>query len=466
MNQLLISNANIATSSEVFWGGLLIEGESIAQIYKGDMPTDLPKSIPVLNADGGYILPGGVDVHTHFDLDVGFTRTSDNFYSGTVAAACGGTTTIVDHPAFGPKGCALTYQIEQYRGLAAEAVVDYGFHGVIQHVNDGVLQDMQRLRDDYGISSLKLYLTYDAHLNDAEVLAVLEEANRLGMLVCAHCENHAMIDHLRHSFIAQGLTQPKYHPKSRPPQAEAEAVFRFLMLADIAGEAPVYIVHLSSALSLAALQNVRSLGRKNIYAETCPPYLVLNDDAYNNDTEGLKYILSPPLRKTADQSALWAALKDDALDTIGTDHCSFFFESQKQRGAQDCTLCPNGMPGVELRMALLFSEGVRKGRITLPQMVRLCSTNPARLFGLSPKKGDIALGADADLVWFDANDTTTVTQGMMHEKTDYTPYEGMQLSGRIKATLLRGGFVYKNGEFTGQKGGGLYLRRGPVQPAL
>lgn len=455
MKKLLLQNAQIATSTRVFTGDVLLEGEVIAAVGQ-NLPA---KGATVINATGKVLLPGGVDPHTHFDLDVGFTRASDDFYTGSIAAACGGTTTVIDHMAFGPAGCRLTHQVEVYHQLAQRAVIDYGLHGVIQHVDAQVLKDMKLLRDTEGITSHKVYLTYADMLNDDETLQVLQRAKQLKLTICAHCENDAIVNALRAKFVAAGKTAAEYHPKSRPAEAEAEAVFRFLSLAKAAGEAKAYVVHLSTALGLQAIQLMRENGQQNIFAETCPQYLLLDDTLYSDPTEGLKYLISPPLRTPADEAMLWGGLQTGNIDTIGTDHCPFFFKTQKQRGKDNFTLAPNGAPGVELRMALLFSEGYKKGRLTLPEVVRTCCTRPAEIFGVAPQKGDIAVGADADLVLFNPDAKWQVTQSRLHENVDYTPYEGMQLCGRPIMTIARGEIIVENGKFVGGEGRGRYLRR-------
>ncbi|MDL2294335.1 dihydropyrimidinase [Ruminococcaceae bacterium OttesenSCG-928-D13] len=461
MQAVYISNAQIATSREVFEGSLLVRDGKIAAVLRaGETPPDLD-GIKVIDAGGCYLLPGGVDPHTHFDLDVGFTRASDDFYTGTVAAACGGTTTVIDHMAFGPKGCPLPHQSAVYHKLAAQQgpVIDYGFHGVIQHVDDEVLASMKTLRDEEGLSSFKIYLTYDFKIDDYGVLKVLERANELGLTICVHCENDATINTLRAQYVADGHTEAKYHALSRPAEAEAEAVYRMLMLGKIAGEAKVYIVHLSTRLGLEALRLVRRTGQKNILVETCPQYLFLDDSRYNDPQAGLKYIMSPPLRKQPDIDSMWDGLTANDIQTIGTDHCPFFFDTQKQRGANDFTQCPNGAPGVELRMPLMFSEGFMKGRLSLPQVVDSCCTRPAEIFGIAPQKGIIAPGADADLVLFDPSVKWTVTKDQLHENVDYTPYEGIELTGRPVWTMARGEVIVDNGVFKGQKGSGKYLKR-------
>ncbi len=455
MNRLLIRNASIATSDNVFTGDVLAEGDRIAAIG-----SDLDSNdATVIDASGKYLLPGGVDPHTHFDLDVGSTRASDDFYTGSVAAACGGTTTIIDHLAFGPAGCGLFHQVEEYHRLAQRCAVDYGFHAVIQRVGDDVLADMERLRDAEGITSLKLYLTYDFKLSDKEAFQILRRAKELGLVICAHCENDGVIAFLRQKLVAEGHTTPRFHPLSRPGLAEAEAVYRFLAMAAMAGDAKVYVVHLSTRRGLDAIVEARKNGQANVMAETCPQYLLLDDSLYDDDREGLKYIMSPPLRKEADEKALWEGLQRGDIDTVGTDHCPFFFASQKQMGADNFTLCPGGAPGVELRMPLMFSEGFMKGRLSLPQVVRLCCTRPAEIFGVAPRKGDIRVGADADLVLIDPEVEWTVTKALLHENVDYTPYEGMRVKGRPVATYSRGELVAENGEFLGRPGRGQYLRR-------
>ncbi|MDL2234230.1 dihydropyrimidinase [Ruminococcaceae bacterium OttesenSCG-928-L11] len=458
-----IKGARIGTSREEFIGDVLVEGERIVRVAPGGLSPEEAPGAEVLDATGLVLLPGGVDVHTHFDLDVGIARSSDTFYTGTVAAAWGGTTTVVDHMAFGPRGCDLLHQVNVYRRLAEDAVVDYGFHGVVQHVDNAILDQMETLLEQEGISSLKVYMTYDYALKDEEFLAVLNRAKALGMTVCAHCENDGMLRYFRERCLSEGTLAPRYHAASRPPEAEAEAVFRFLQLARLAEEARAYVVHLSSAQALDAFALARRTGQRNIYAETCPQYLFLEESLYRNGAEGLKYIMSPPLRKDGDRQALWQGIKDGQIDAVATDHCPFYFATQKQMGAGDFTRCPNGIPGVELRYPLLFSEGYLGGRLSLPELVGLCCTRPAELFGLLPRKGDIREGADADLVLFDPAAEWTVTGDALHEQVDYTPYEGMALRGRPVMTVSRGALLVRDGQFLGKKGRGKYLRRAPQE---
>ena len=294
----LIKNGTIVTESQVFQGDILIEGEKIKEIGEGLDAGDAE----VLDASGKYVFPGAVDVHTHMDLQAGKYRAVDDFYDGTVAAACGGTTTIVDHMAFGPEGCSLWHQVNEYHRLAdGKAVIDYGFHGVIQHVDDRVLKEMNEIAGKEGITSFKVYMTYDFMLRDDELYQVLCQAKADGLVIAVHCENDGVINYLRKKYVEEGRTQPKYHPLSRPARCEAEAVDRMLHLAAMAGDAPLYIVHLSSREGLLEVMKAKTSGQRNFAVETCTQYLTLTDEMYQDDKEGLKAVMSPPLRKKEDQ---------------------------------------------------------------------------------------------------------------------------------------------------------------------
>ena len=437
----LIKNGLVVNDRECIKADVLIEGEVIKAVSP---EITAEQGVEVMDASGKLLLPGAVDVHTHMDLDVGIARVIDDFYSGTVAAACGGTTTIVDHMAFGPAGCSPWHQVREYHRLAdGNAAVDYGFHGVLQHVNDDVLKDMTEIAEKEGITSFKAYMTYDGRI-----------------LIAVHCENHGIVTFFREKFIQEGKTQTRWHPVSRPAEAEAEAVNRLLYLAKAAGDAPVYVVHLSTRKGLEEIRKARAAGQTHFGAETCPQYLLLDEQMYEDPREGLKAIMAPPLRRQEDRDALWTALAEGELDTVATDHCPFTFAKQKQQGAQDFTKCPSGAPGVEERLILLYSEGVMKGRITLPQLVKYACGNPARVAGLYPKKGVIAPGSDADLVVLDPDREWTMTTGLLHGNADYTCYEGMKIKGAVERVLLRGKTVALNGHFTGKRGDGQYLRRG------
>lgn len=456
MNKL-IKNGLIVTDSQVFGGDILIEDEKIKLI--GENLT--AGEAEVIDAAGMYVLPGAVDIHTHMDLQAGAYRAVDDFYDGTVAAACGGTTTIVDHIAFGPKGCSLRHQIEEYHRLAdGKAVIDYGFHGVIQHVDETVLKEMGEIAASEGITSFKIYMTYDFMLKDDEIFQVLRQAKEDGIMIAVHCENDGVISYLRKKYAEEGHTEPKYHPLSRPAGCEAEAVSRVIHLAAMAGDAPLYIVHLSSKEGLLEVMKARRGHQKALGVETCTQYLTLTDDLYEDDKEGLKAIMSPPLRKKADQEALWRALRDGVLDAVATDHCPFNYKKEKQAGAEDFTACPNGAAGVEERLQVIYSEGVEKGRITLPQMVKYLCTNPSRLAGIYPQKGILLPGSDADLVLFDPGKETILSHSKLHSAVDYTCYEGMRIKGEIALVMQRGNVIVKQNHFLGRKGGGRYLKRG------
>ena len=413
-----------------------------------------------IDAAGKLILPGGVDVHTHFNLHTGKAVARDDFYRGTVAAACGGTTSIVDHMGFGPAGCELRHQLKVYHEYAKDnAVVDYSFHGVLQHLNEDILQQMEDMIYEEGISSFKLYMTYDYRLAEADILRLMRALKLQGGLLTVHAENHEIITYLNELFHRLNKTSPIYHALSRPDYCEGDAVHRLLAMAAEAGDTPVYIVHLTTELALEHIAGAQSAGR-SVYAETCPQYLLLDQEKYlESSEEALKYILSPPLREGQNCEALWKGIRQGNIQVVATDHCPFNFVEDKQKGREDYSQCPNGLPGVEERLPLMFSEGVMKGRITLPKLVEVCCTNPAKLFGLYPKKGAILPGADADLVLIDPSLELTLTRGMLHSNVDYTAYEGWQLQGYPIMTLSRGEIIALDQEFIGSKGRGQFLKR-------
>jgi dihydropyrimidinase len=460
MKNILIRNGLVVAENTETVCDVLCEGEKITRMGKDLRAGGMPPDTEIIDADGKVVIPGGVDVHTHLNLDVGITVASDDFYTGTVAAACGGTTTIVDHPAFGPPGCALDHQITQYHSFAGgKAVIDYGFHGVLQHVDGNVLSMMETLMGE-GITSYKLYLTYEFVLADSDVFRALRRAKELGLIIAVHPENDGVVNLLREEFRSAGKASPRFHPLSRPAECEAEAINRMILMARMADNAPLYIVHLSNALGLEFIAAARRRGQKNLWAETCPQYLLLDESRYNEpDLGGLKYIMCPPLRSPSDGEALWRGLTAD-IDTVATDHCPFFFESQKMMGKDDFTKCPSGAPGIEERIPLMYSEGVAKKRISLRRFTDLCSANPARLFGLYPQKGVIAPGSDADIVIIDPEKRVTLSKKILHENVDYSAYEGFEVQGWPVCTISRGEVIARNGEFLGRQGRGKFLKRG------
>lgn len=439
---------------------LLVDGKirARARSIEPDAQTD------VIDANGCYVMPGGIDVHTHFNIDVGIARSCDDFFSGTRAAACGGTTTIVDHMGFGPAGCSLHHQLARYHDYAAgQAVIDYGFHGVVQHVDDAILAEMASLVEE-GISSFKLYLTYQYKLGDNDVLRALQRLREVGALTTVHPENDAAIALRRAALIAAGHTAPRYHGESRPLACEAEAVARMINLAKLAGDAPLYIVHLSNGLGLDYLRLARQQGQP-VWVETCPQYLLLDERCYLRE-DGLDFLLSPPLRPQSECDKLWVGIANGDIDTLATDHCSFSHAQRLALSGGDFSRCPNGLPGVENRMLLLFSQGVLSGRISPSRFVALTSANPAKLFGLWPRKGNLKPGADADLVILDPAGETLIRHRDLHDNCDYSPYEGMHCQGQLKMTLSRGEIVAEAGHFTGRRGHGRFLARNPFDGAL
>ncbi|MCL2472859.1 MAG: dihydropyrimidinase [Treponema sp.] len=458
MKNLLIKNGLVVTEDNEEICDILCSDEKIQQIGK-DLSAP---GAEIIDAAGKIVIPGGVDVHTHLCLDVGFATVSDDFYTGTLAAAWGGTTTIVDHPAFGPPGCSLDHQIKKYHGLAeGRAVIDYGFHGVIQHVDEDVLARMEVLAEE-GISSYKVYTTYGFKLSDDSIYRVLKRARDLGLLVTVHPENDGVINYLREKFSSEGKLSPRYHPLSRPAECEAEAISRMILLAKMAGDAPLYIVHLTNALGLEFIKSARCRGQKNLFAETCPQYLFLDKSLYSlPGIEGLKYLMCPPLRSSADRDALWEGLVSD-IDTVATDHCPFFFETQKVLGKDDFTKCPSGAPGVEERIPLLYSEGVAKKRISLRRFTELCCTMPAKLFGFYPQKGVIKEGSDADIVIIDPDKRVVLTREKLHANVDYSAYEGIEVHGYPVCTISRGDVIVRNGKAAAQPGRGKFIKRRPV----
>lgn len=452
----IIKNGTVVSGTGSYKADILIENEKITCVGENLQAEDAQ----IIDAEGKYVLPGAVDVHTHFDLDVGFTRAVDDFYDGTVAAACGGTTSVVDHMAFGPAGIPLHYQFDVYKGLAGDkAVIDYGFHGTAQHVDDSIIAELETMMAD-GIPSVKAYMTYGFKLNDADILQILQKMKEINGITAFHCENHDLVEFMKAKLKAEGKTAPIYHAKSRPNMVEAEAVERVCTLGKMAGDAPVYVVHLSTKEGLDAIRAARQNGQKNIFAETCPQYLTLTEDRYN-DEDGLKYIMSPPLRTQADCDALWEGLADGSIQVVATDHCPFKYGVEKQMGKDDFTACPNGAPGVEERLIVMYSEGVAKGKITINQLVDTLCTNPSKIYGLYPQKGAIQPGADGDIVILDPAKTGTMTWDKMHGAGDYTSYEGMEIQGQIDLVMQRGNVIVKDNQFMGQKGAGRFIHRKP-----
>jgi dihydropyrimidinase len=450
----LIKGGTVVTAVEQYRGDVLIQDEKIDLIGTSlDIQAD-----KVIDAAGKYVLPGGIDVHTHFDMPFGGATSADDFESGTIAAAYGGTTSIVDF-AIQYKGQTLHHAWETWMKKAeSRAVIDYGFHMIMTDFNDQVEQEMDALVCQ-GVTSFKLFMAYRGvfMLDDGSIFKALLRTGRNGGTICMHAENGDVIDVLVQRALAAGHTAPKYHALTRPARAEAEATHRAIALAEIA-DVPIYIVHLSAAEALEKVTEARDRGLL-AYAETCPQYLFLSYDNYEEpDFNGSKYVMSPPLREKAKQAELWRGLAFNDLQCISTDHCPFCMK-EKRLGEHDFSKIPNGAPGVETRMSLVYDGGVREGRISLNRFVELTSTSPAKIFGLFPRKGTIAPGSDADIVVFDPNRTITLSARTLHMRVDYNPYEGRQVTGAADTVLSRGRLVIENGAFVGRAGSGSFLKR-------
>jgi len=466
---LIIRNGNVATASAVYRADIGITGGKIVRIERGlagaaaseaGMAPNAAARMEVYDATGKYVLPGAIDVHTHFDMPLPTTRVSDDFRTGTLAAACGGITSIIDF-ANQVKGESLSKTLDDWRERAhGKAVVDYGFHMTITDARDEVLDEIPRIRDQ-GITTLKILMAYKGTLmqDDAAIYRILERAVKEGLLVLVHCENGGVIDARQKQFAAEGKRSPVWHPRSRPPILEGEATGRVIDIAEMVG-APVYVVHLTCRQALERVQAARA-GGLPVFAETCPQYLVLDESMIDAPGfEGAKFVCSPPLREKSHQAVLWAGLRNGFLSVVGSDHAPFNFKGQKELGRENFLLIPNGLPGSETLVPILYSEGVRKGRISLNEMVALTSTNPAKLFGLFPEKGTLSVGSDADLMILDPEKRVVLGLDTLHHRVDYSPYEGMEVRGVPVATLSRGVFVHRDGEGTAPVGHGRFLARG------
>ncbi len=452
----LITNGTIVTATDTYQADLFIENEKIMAIgQKLDIKVD-----EVIDATGAYIFPGGVDPHTHLDMPFGGTVTKDDFETGTIGAAFGGTTTIIDF-CLTNKGEPLKKAIKTWHDKSEDkAVIDYSFHLMIGVINDEVLQELPSVIDTEGITSLKVFMAYKNvfQADDGTLYRTLEAAKELGALVMVHAENGDVIDYLTTKALAEGKTDPVYHALTRPPEIEGEATGRAAKLTELTNS-QLYVVHVSCQDAVEKIAEARSKG-VDVWGETCPQYLVL-DKTYleKPNFEGAKYVWSPPLRDKRHQEVLWNALKSGALQTLGSDQCSFDFVGQKSLGKGDFTKIPNGGPIIEDRMSILFSEGVKKDRITINQFVDITSTRAAKLFGLFPKKGTIAVGSDADLVIFDPSVERIISAKTHHLAVDYNAFEGMKVTGEPISVLSRGKFVVRDKTFVGKAGNGQFIKR-------
>src|SRR6266478_1398356 len=452
----IIVNGRVATATDTYTSDVAISDGKISAVGQS-LPRE--NAGKIIDAAGKYVFPGGIDVHTHLDMPFGGTTSADDFETGTRAAAFGGTTTLIDF-AIQYKGQTLRTAFDTWMQKAScKAVCDYAFHCIITDLADAQLDEMNALTRE-GVTSFKLFMAYPGvfMLDDASIFKALRATSKNGGLVCMHAENGGAIDVIVQQALAEGKKAPKYHALTRPTTAEAEAVSRAIALAEMAG-APVYIVHLSCNDALEKVREARDRGLP-VYAETCPQYLYLSLE--NMDApgfEGAKYVFTPPLREKWHQEKLWQGLARDTLQVVSTDHCPFCFKEQKELGRNDFTKIPNGGPGVEHRLSLIYSGGVHGGKFSANRFVQLVSTAPAKLFGLYPRKGTIAVGSDADLVIFDPNAEQVISAETHHMRVDYSMFEGMRVKGVTKTVLSRGRVIIDDGKFTGRAGAGEFLRR-------
>ncbi len=470
----LIKNGTLVTAAESYPADLLIDDGKIALLGR-DLPAD---GAQVVNAAGKYILPGGIDVHTHLELPFGGTVASDDFYTGHKAAAFGGTTTHIDFVIQG-KGESLHQAVENWHKKSdRKAVVDYGYHLAITDLTPAVLDEIPTMARE-GVTSLKLFMAYKGSLqvDDTTLFKALLKAAEAGMLVMVHAENGDAIDVLVSEALAKGNRSPEWHALTRPAWAEAEATMRAVALAGIAG-APLYVVHVTAAMAVDQIAYGRARGLP-VMGETCTQYFFFTIDNLRQP-DGAKWVCSPPMRTVADNAALWAAVRNDSLQVVSTDHCPFFYDGTqsieyegervaipgKELGKESFAKIPNGVPGIEDRMPILWTYGVGQGRISLNRLVALCCTNPAKIFGLYPRKGTVAVGADADVVIWDPNLKKTVHAGNSHQRTDYNLYEGWELTGLPEKVFLRGHLLVDGDTWNGEPGGGAWLKRDAHAPVL
>jgi dihydropyrimidinase len=452
---LLITNGTVVTASDLYRGDIYVANDTVTAIGTG-LPMQADR---VIDAADRYVIPGGIDCHTHLDMPFGGTTSADDFESGTIAAAFGGTTSIVDF-AIQYRGQTLHHAWEAWMKKAdGKAAIDYGFHMIMTELTPPIEAEMDALVGQ-GVTSFKLFMAYPGvfMLDDASIFRAMLRTGKNGGTICMHAENGGVIDVLVQKALAEGKTAPKYHALTRPARAEGEATHRAIALAEMA-DVPVYIVHLSAVEALQMVTEARDRGLP-AFAETCPQYLFLSYDNYEEPGfDGAKYVMSPPLRPRETQERLWRGLAFNDLQAISTDHCPFCMKEQKTLGEHDFSKIPNGAPGIETRMSLVYDGGVRTGRISLNRWVELTSTSPAKIFGMFPRKGTIAPGSDADIVIFNPSKKQTLSVKTLHMKVDYNPYEGREVHGVSETVISRGKVIVDNGAFTGRVGGGAFIKR-------
>jgi dihydropyrimidinase len=451
---LLIKNGRVVTASEDFTGDIFIEGETISAIGKDlQYPAD-----QIINAEGLLIFPGGIDPHVHLDMPFMGTSSSDNYESGTTAALHGGTTMVIDF-VLQTQGKSLYSALDEWRGRSeGNALCDYSFHMAVTDFNENTRREIRDLVEKEGITSFKTFMAYKGALmiDDRQMIGLMNEVRDCGGMVTVHATNGDMIDYLVAKHRAEGKLSPLYHYLSQPEITESEAAGRFVDMAHHTG-VKSYIVHLTCE---GALKQVRDATKRNqkVNVETCIQYLLLDASLYENADEGAKWVMSPPLRQKKDQETLWAGIEQGLVQVVGTDHCPFKWE-QKLMGEKDFSKIPNGHPAIEHRMELLYSEGVRKGRISINRFVEITSTNAAKIFGMFPRKGNLGIGADADLVIFDPEKKHTISAKSHHMNVDYSAYEGWEVTGKVTSVISRGKIAISDGRLNVQRGHGQYIQR-------
>ncbi|GHF26195.1 D-hydantoinase [Streptomyces mashuensis] len=463
MSRTVVRGGLLVTAADEIPADVLVEDGTVAALAAPDSSAAAAWTADrVIDATGKYVVPGGVDAHTHFELPFGGTASSDTFATGTVAAAWGGTTTVVDF-AVQPRGGALREGLDAWHAKAdGQCAIDYAFHMILSDVNASTLKEMDLLVSE-GCTSFKLFMAYPGvfYSDDGQILRAMQRAAGNGGLVMMHAENGIAIDVLVEQALAAGRTAPRYHGEVRRALLEAEATHRAIALARVAGS-PLYVVHVSAQEAVAELAAARDLGLP-VFGETCPQYLFLDVGRLDGPGfEGAKYVCSTPLRPREHQTALWRALRTDDLQVVSTDHCPFCFAGQKELGRGDFSRIPNGLPGVEHRMDLLH-QAVVEGRISRRRWIELACAAPARMFGLAPRKGTIAPGSDADIVVYDPHARQTLSAATHHMNVDHSVYEGMEITGRVETVLSRGEVVLDRGTFTGRAGHGRHIARSTCQ---
>jgi dihydropyrimidinase len=453
---VLIKGGRVITAADDYVGDVFIEDETVSVIGESlDVNAER-----VIDASGTYVLPGGVDPHTHLDMPFGGTVTIDDFESGHAAAAFGGTTCHVDF-IIQPQGATFAEALDEWQSKReGKALIDNGFHMAVTDLAQGGTLDELATLPDQGITSYKLFMAYKGSImvDDDTLFRVMQVAADTGALVMVHAEHGDSIDVLVKQALAEGKTEPKYHALTRPPETEGEATNRAIQLARVAG-CRLYVVHVSCKEAIEPIALARAKGW-DVWGETCTQYFFI-DYSYleKPDFEGAKYVYTPPPRDRENQEQLWAAVRNDVLSVISTDHCAFRWDGQKTLGREDFSKIPNGAPGLENRLQMVHEFGVRQGRITLNRMVELLSTNPAKYFGLYPRKGTIAVGSDADIVVFDPDKKVTISAATQHSKSDYNLFEGTEVAGSPEVVLLRGQVLVENGDLVARPGSGQFVRR-------